>query len=132
MEIRHVRVFLTLSEELHFGRSARRLGLVQSAVSQTIQALEEEVGAELFERSKRRVALSSAGQAFIAPAKQALEAFEHAKASARSAASGESGELRIRCTMMAALTAMPSALAEYQGRYPNVRVHVASSGSVDQ
>src|SRR6478609_8676070 len=105
MEIRHVRVFLTLAEELHFGRSARRLGLVQSAVSQTIRSLEEDIGAELFERSKRRVALSSAEPAFIVPARRALEEFEHAKASARSAASGHSGDLRIRCTMMAALTA---------------------------
>jgi DNA-binding transcriptional LysR family regulator len=132
MEIRHVRVFLMLAEELHFGRSARRLGVVQSAVSQTIRMLEQEIGAELFERSKRRVALSSAGQAFMAPAQRALEEFERAKASARSAASGESGDLRIRCTMMAALTAMPSAVAEYQRLYPNVRVQVASSGSVEQ
>lgn len=132
MEIRHVRTFLTLAEELHFGRSARRLGLVQSAVSQTIRSLEEEIGAELFERSKRRVALSSAGQAFMLPARRALEEFEHAKESARSAATGESGDLRIRCTMMAAFTAMPTAVAEYQRKYPNVRVQVASSGSVEQ
>ncbi len=132
MEIRHVRVFLTVATELHFGRSARRLGVAQSAVSQTIQALEQEIGAELFERSKRRVALSTAGNAFMLPAQRALDEFERAKESARSAASGESGELRIRCTMMAALTAMPSVVAEYQRRHPEVRVQVASSGSVEQ
>jgi DNA-binding transcriptional LysR family regulator len=132
MEIRQVRVFLTLAEELHFGRSARRLGVVQSAVSQTLRALEQEIGAELFERSKRHVALSAAGRAFMAPAQRALEEFERAKASARSVASGESGELRIRCTMMAALTALPATIAEYQRRYPEVRVQVASSGSVEQ
>ena len=132
MEIRQVRVFLTLAEELHFGRSARRLGVVQSAISQTLQALEEEIGAELFERSKRRVALSPAGQAFIEPARRALEEFERAKASARGAASGETGELRIHCTMMAALTAMPRVVATYQRRYPNVNVQVHSSGSVEQ
>jgi DNA-binding transcriptional LysR family regulator len=132
MEIRQVRVFLTLAEELHFGRSARRLGVVQSAVSQTLQSLEEEIGAELFERSKRRVALSAAGQAFIEPARRALEEFELAKASARGAASGEAGELRIHCTMMAALTVMPKVVASFQRRYPKVNVRVNSSGSVEQ
>jgi len=127
-----VRVFLTLAEELHFGRSARRLGVVQSAVSQTLQALEEEIGAELFERSKRRVALSAAGHAFMEPARRAFEEFKRAKTSARSAASGEAGELRIHCTMMAALTAMPRVVAAYQRRYPNVNVQVHSSGSVEQ
>jgi DNA-binding transcriptional LysR family regulator len=132
MEIRQVRVFLTLAEELHFGRSARRLGVVQSAVSQALRALEEEIGTELFERSKRRVALSAAGQAFMDPARRALEEFERAKASARGAATGDTGELRIQCTMMAALTAMPKVVAAYQHRYPNVHVQVGSGGSVEQ
>lgn len=132
MEIRQVRVFLMLAEELHFGRSARRLGVVQSAVSQTLRALEDEIGAELFERSKRRVALSAAGQAFTEPARRALEEFERAKASARGAATGETGELRIQCTLMAALTALPRVVAAYQHRYPNVNVQVGSSGSVEQ
>src|SRR3954466_11624802 len=107
MELRQVRVFLTLAEELHFGRSARRLGVVQSAVSQALQTLEQEIGAQLFERSKRRVALSPAGFAFLEPAQRALAELERGTASARSVASGDSGELRVRCTMMAALTAMP-------------------------
>lgn len=132
MEIRQVRVFLTLAEELHFGRSARRLGIVQSAVSQALRSLEEEIGAELFERSKRRVALSRAGAAFIEPARRAMAELERAAASARSVTSGESGELRVHCTMMAALTAMPRVLAQFQERYPGVRVLVASSGSVEQ
>ena len=62
VELREIRVFLTLAEELHFGRTAERLGITHSRVSQTIQTLEARVGAKLFDRTSRRVALTRLGE----------------------------------------------------------------------
>lgn len=132
MELRHVRAFLVVAEELHFGRSAARLHVVQSAVSQTIQALEEEVGAKLFERTKRRVALTPAGESFVEHARRALEALERGKASARSAGSGESGDLSLAFTLMSALTVLPRAVHAYRERFPRVRLLIRSMTSRDQ
>lgn len=65
MELRHLRVFLSLAEELHFGRTAARLHVAQSAISQTLRDLEEELGAQLLERTSRQVKLTGAGLAFL-------------------------------------------------------------------
>src|SRR5882724_2423168 len=93
MELRHVRVFMVLVEELHFGRAAARLRVAQSAVSQTLKSLESELGATLFARSKRRVSLSPAGQRFLEHATNALREIELGAAAARRAESGETGKL---------------------------------------
>jgi DNA-binding transcriptional LysR family regulator len=132
MDQRHLRAAVVLAEELHFGRAARRLHVVQSAVSQTLRALEEEVGAALFDRSRRQVRLTPAGEAFVAHARRALDAADEAGAAARRAAAGETGTLVLRCTLMAALGPMPAALARFRGEAPEVRVEVAPLGTRDQ
>lgn len=132
MDLRHIRVFLTVAEELHFGRAALRLRVAQSAISQTIQSLEDDVGTRLFERTKRRVALTPAGAAFVEHARRVLDEVERAKTSARNAGSGEAGELSLAFTLMAALTPLPRAVAAYQRRYPQVRLHIESRGSREQ
>lgn len=132
MELRHIRVFLALSEELHFGRAARRLRVAQSAVSQTLRALEEEVGATLLTRTKRSVALSAAGQGFLEHARSALAELEQGTTAARLAASGEVGELRLRFTLMSTLTVLPRVVSRFQRDYPQVQLHIGPGGSVEQ
>src|SRR5262245_22182399 len=117
MDLRHVRTFLILAEELHFGRAAARLNVVQPAVSQTLKSLEQEIGVLLFSRTKRAVALTAAGHSFLLHARRALEELESGSADARRAASGESGRLHLRFAMAAALTPVPRAIARFAREY---------------
>jgi DNA-binding transcriptional LysR family regulator len=132
MELRHVRVFLALADELHFGRAARKLRVAQSAVSQTLRALEEEVGAALLERSKRQVSLTPAGIQYLQHARAALAELEEGAAAALHAASGDVGELRLSFTLMSALTILPQVVTRFQRAYPRVRMVVAPGGSTEQ
>ena len=95
MELRHLRYFIAVAEELHFGRAAQVLGISQPPLSQQIQALEQEVGARLFERTNRRVELSEAGRLFLEEARLVLAQVDKAADVARRAQLGELGELKI-------------------------------------
>lgn len=132
MDLRHIRTFLALAEELHFGRAAHRLRVAQSAVSQTLRALEEEIGAALLERSTRHVRLTPAGQQYVQHARAALAQLDDGAAAALRAASGEVGELRLSFTLMSALTVLPRVVTRFQRAYPRVRLVVTPGGSTEQ
>jgi DNA-binding transcriptional LysR family regulator len=95
MDPQRLRVFLAVADELHFARAAERLHMAQPPVSRSIQQLERELGVQLFERSTRKVTLTSAGDALIAPAKEAIDALERVKTVARAAGVGEIGRVRL-------------------------------------
>jgi len=95
MDLRHLRYFLAVAEEGHFGRAAERLCIVQPALSMQIRALEEELGAPLFLRTSRRVELTGAGAAFRVEAERTLAQAERAKRVFQRAARGETGNIRI-------------------------------------
>jgi DNA-binding transcriptional LysR family regulator len=95
MELRHLRYFLAVAEEGHFGRAAERLHIVQPALSMQIRALEEELGVKLLVRSTRKVELSDAGKLLLVEARRTLEQAEHTKQLIRRSARGEAGIVRI-------------------------------------
>src|SRR4051812_26991066 len=132
MELRHLRVFRTLAEELHFGRTAARLHTAQSAISQTVKDLEAEVGAALFARTKRQVTLTAAGAALLTSARAALVEVERGCKNARRAADGQTGTLTLRYGMLASLTVLPRAVARFARAHPDVEVRVQPGGSADQ
>src|ERR1700750_1858962 len=95
MELRHLRYFVAVGEEQHYGRASRRLRLAQPALSRQIQDLEEEVGFQLFDRLPRGVALSAAGKLFLDDARRILKGVDDAKRRAEWVARGKAGTLRI-------------------------------------
>jgi DNA-binding transcriptional LysR family regulator len=95
IELTHTRYFVAVTEELHFGKAANRLGISQPPISQQILALEREIGARLFERSNRRVELTNARKLFLKEASEFLERVDSAAALAERIHKGQLGELRI-------------------------------------
>jgi len=121
MELRQLRYFVTLSEELHFGRAAEREHIVQSALSQQVQRLERELGVRLLERSTHHVALTAGGAAFLLEARQILAHAHRAAQAARNTAS-VSPPLRVGI-IDSSYDSMPQILHEVQARYPGLVIH---------
>ncbi|SEI78003.1 DNA-binding transcriptional regulator, LysR family [Azotobacter beijerinckii] len=130
MELRHLRYFIAVAEELHFGRAAEQLGISQPPLSQQIQALEEELGARLFERTNRRVALSAVGRLFLPEARQVLAQLEQAVDVARRAQRGELGELKVGFTASAPFTStIPRAIRAFRQACPDVHLDLRELSS---
>lgn len=121
MELRHLRYFVAVAEELSFTRAAERLHIGQPPLSQQIQALEAEVGAQLLERSKRWVRLTEAGKLFLTDARRVLALAEQAKLTAQRAQRGETGELRVGFTFSTPFTPLfARVIKRYRQQYPGV------------
>jgi DNA-binding transcriptional LysR family regulator len=122
MELRHLRYFVTLAEELHFGRAAQRLHIQQPPLSRQIQLLEAELGFPLFERSRRRVELTPAGRALLGRARQVFDALDAAIHDARSASEGESGRLVVGYPSSLAYSGLTELLRAFRTRFPAVEL----------
>jgi len=132
MELRHLRYFVAVAEELHFGRAAERLRMAQPPLSQQIKALEEELGARLFERNRRKVELTPAGAALLEEARDILRRAADLGRLARATAGGEAGRLEIAFTGSVPFNdAMPHILNAFRRAYPAVWVSLRemSTGS---
>lgn len=132
MELRHLRYFVTVAEELHFGRAAARLFIAQPPLSQQIQQLERELGVALFTRTSRRVQLTPAGEAFLTEARQILGSVAHAADSARRAARGESGWLGIGFAASATYDLLPAVLHDFRAAYPEVALSLSELNAAEQ
>jgi DNA-binding transcriptional LysR family regulator len=135
MELRHLRYFVAVAEELSFTRAAERLHIGQPPLSHQIQMLEAEVGAQLLERSKRWVRLTEAGKLFLADAQRILALSNQAVQTARRAERGEAGELRVGFTFSTPLTPLfATVINRYRQRYPGVTLtlhEMSTFGQID-
>ncbi|HYY26852.1 MAG TPA: LysR substrate-binding domain-containing protein [Chthoniobacterales bacterium] len=132
MELRHLRYFVTVAEELSFRRAAHRLHVSHPALSQRIHDLENELGVKLFERNSRRVEMTEIGRVFLGGARRALEAAKQAVTVAREAAKGERGRLVIGCIGPMVGSFLPDALARFREQRPLVEATVSHMNSRTQ
>jgi DNA-binding transcriptional LysR family regulator len=131
MELRHLRYFVAVAEELHFGRAAKRLRISQPPLSQQIAALERELGVKLFERGWR-TALTHAGRMMLPEARATLAQAERAARRARSADRGEIGSLSIGFVRSATYRALPVSLRAFRDKVPDVELSLHSLSTLGQ
>lgn len=142
IELRQLRYFVAVAEEMHFGRAAKRLHMTQPPLSQAIQALEAQLGVPLFARTRRSVALSSAGQALLPEVQRLLQQVHGLGPLAQRAAAGESGRMSVAFVPMADYGVLPTALRDFHATHPavhlslqeattDVQLGLLASGSID-
>lgn len=132
LEFRHLRYFIALAEELHYGRAAQRLAISQPPLSVAIQQLEAHVGARLFDRDSKGVRLTPAGDAFRLSAQALLNRAEDACALAREVQAGEVGRLRLGFVGSTLFHGLAGWLQDFQAQHPKVEVVVVELNSQDQ
>src|SRR5215468_11165221 len=131
VELRHLRYFLAVGEEEHFGRAAERLHVVQPALTRQIRQLEDEIGCGLFERLTRGVRLTEAGKSFLEEAKRLLVDLGRSVDRARLIAQGKVGRLRVGFSDTATYSGeLSSILHNFRARWPDVRLELFPSSSV--
>src|SRR3954447_23201404 len=120
MELRQLRTFVAVAEELHFHRAAQRLYIAQPSVSQQIKTLECELGVKLFDRDRRNVALTPAGTLLLDEARELLARAEHALSVVRTAGAGERGRLRLSLTRSLTGGIAGAIVNAFRERFPEV------------
>jgi DNA-binding transcriptional LysR family regulator len=131
VDLRLLRAFLAVADELHFGRAAERLHIAQPALSQQIQRLERQLGLRLLDRTSRAVALSAAGETFLAEARRTVGAADRAVAVARRIARGERPELVVGFLAQGAAEQMAAILSDFRARQPEVVVRMRAMRFTD-
>jgi len=133
MELRHLRYFVAVGEEQHYGRGAQRLRLAQPALSRQIQDLEEEIGFKLFDRLSRGVRLSTAGKLFLEEARRILQQVEEATRRAKRVAYGQLGTLRVGfIESMSWHGIVPDSFRQFRERQPDAELQIKPLSSLEQ
>lgn len=132
MDQKSLMAFVVLAEELQFGRAAQRLKLTQSAVSQQIARLEKELGVTLFERTKRKVALSESGSVFLPDAQKVIRDIEQATETAQRAAKGLLGKIRIGYVDAAPFSILSPLVMQFRKSWPEVGMVLYELTSLEQ
>jgi DNA-binding transcriptional LysR family regulator len=127
MELRHLEYFVAVAAELNFSRAAERIHVVQSALSAAIGRLENELGVELFDRSKRQIALTAPGEAFLEHAREVIRAAQRARSSVDDFRDQLSGTVTLGTLMSWGTVNLPAALQEFRRRNPMVTVRLRQS-----
>ena len=131
MELRHLRYFVAVAEELHFSRAAERLHVSQPPLSQQIKQLEEELEVRLLDRTKRWVGLTSAGQRFLEHARHVLTEVDGAVLATRQTSGGKCDHLSIACTPWAAYATISQILRHFREKHRSVRIEIQTLNSVE-
>jgi DNA-binding transcriptional LysR family regulator len=132
MELRQVRYFVAVAEELHFGRAAARLHISQPPLSHQIRCLERELQAPLFQRTKRHVELTNAGRVFLEEARALVAQAEQAASSAQRASRGEIGQLTVGCALWADFLSGARIIGLFARRHPNVELELRDLTATEQ
>lgn len=131
-DLRHLRYFVAVADELHFGRAARNLGIAQPALSQQIQRLERSIGLMLFERSRRSVNLSPAGKLLLPEARELLAHAGRLETLVAGVADGRAGRLAVGFVGSAALAYLPELIARFREAWPDVDLTLHEVSSNEQ
>ncbi len=132
MDIRRLKYFVVLAEELHFGRAATRLSISQPPLSNAIKIIEDELGTALFKRNSKRVSLTAAGTAFYPEALKVLSQLDLACATAQETGAGNRGQLHISFIGGMALRGVPEVVAEFSLANPEIAVSLREMASFEQ
>jgi len=129
MDQRQLRHFVTVAETLHFSKAAEHLGMTQPPLSQSIKVLEEEIGAPLFVRTKRTVALTPLGEAWLHPVRAAMASMDALPDLAHSILKGDAGKLEVSFVSTADYTVLPTLVQRFRRRYPAVELILTEATS---
>lgn len=132
MDLRLLRYFVALAEELHFSRAAQRLSISQPPLSTAIKQMEEDLGVSLFERNSKAVSLTQAGMALYPEALKVLAQLENARNATREVGHGRRGRLAVGFVGGMLLRGLPELLAQYEQEHPGVTITLREMGSADQ
>lgn len=132
IDLRQMRSFCIVAEELHFGRAAEKLGIAQPPLSQQIRRLEAKVGCQLFDRGTRRVELTEAGRALLATARRILLEATNGVEQARRVGRGDAGVLDVGFPATVALAILPKVIGAFRERYPGIELRLSELPTTPQ
>src|SRR5215475_1869678 len=131
MELRHLRYFVAVAEELHFSRAAARLNIATPTLSAQIQALESSLGAQLFTRKTRSVALTHVGKRFLDEARATLRQADQAEMVGRRAARGDLGSIALGCVLSGVFGGIvPRSIIGFRTTHPDVTIHTRAMPTI--